>query len=97
MAVEGNNTVTSDLYPSQTAISLYYTNTRSQGPGQITGSATQATMVVTRLTGTSVSSSPTSSIQSSATTRSSAGGAVQTGAWLGGLGMAVGGVAMAVL
>jgi len=39
----GSATDTSDLYPSQTAVSLYFTATGPQGPGQITGSATLAT------------------------------------------------------
>lgn len=104
---EGGNTIASDQYPSQTAISLYYTDTRSQGPGTITGSATAATATVSSTTrgstssaiGTGQTSSRGSGTVSGATasTTSSAGGAVQTGAWMGALGMAAGGVVMAVL
>src|SRR5215469_7991164 len=51
-------TVLSDQFPSQSAVSLYYTVTGSQGPGAITGSATAATnsagasSALTTLTGT---------------------------------------------
>jgi hypothetical protein len=37
------STVSSDQFPSQTAVSLYYTASGSLGPGSITGSATGAT------------------------------------------------------
>lgn len=40
-------TVKSDQFPSETAVSLYFTASGSQGPGAITGSATGATAVVT--------------------------------------------------
>jgi hypothetical protein len=41
----GNGTATdvTDLYPSQTAVGLYFTPIGVQGPGAITGSATAAT------------------------------------------------------
>lgn len=42
-APSGVATVLSDQYPSQSAISLYYTVSGIQGPGAITGSATLAT------------------------------------------------------
>ncbi|KAI4717920.1 hypothetical protein E4T48_05841 [Aureobasidium sp. EXF-10727] len=38
-------TTVSDQFPSQSAVSLYYTATGNQGPGAITGSAAQATAV----------------------------------------------------
>ncbi|KAI9650410.1 hypothetical protein NHQ30_000424 [Ciborinia camelliae] len=40
---EGTATQLSDLYPSETAVSLYYTASGNQGVGTITGSATGAT------------------------------------------------------
>lgn len=40
-------TISSDQAPSSTAVSLYYTATGSQGPGPITGSATEATATTT--------------------------------------------------
>jgi hypothetical protein len=40
-------TGTTDLFPSMTEVSLYYTASGSQGPGAITGSAAQATTPVT--------------------------------------------------
>jgi hypothetical protein len=43
VVANGSATDTSDLYPSQTAVSLYFTATGPQGPGEITGSATLAT------------------------------------------------------
>lgn len=55
-------TVSSDRAPSQTAVSLYYTASGSQGPGAITGSA--ATATATRLvtapagTGTAAGTGP---------------------------------------
>lgn len=49
-AQNGTDTVTTDLFPSQTAVSLYYTPTGPQGPGQITGSATLATKDLTSST-----------------------------------------------
>jgi hypothetical protein len=36
-SVTSGSTVTSDQFPSQTAVSLYYTASGSQGPGAITG------------------------------------------------------------
>lgn len=40
-------TGTTDLFPSMTEVSLYYTASGNQGPGAITGSAAQATTAVT--------------------------------------------------
>jgi len=39
VAPSGTDTATTDLYPSQTAISLYYTPSGKQGVGAITGAA----------------------------------------------------------
>ena len=50
-------TVMSDQFPSQTAVSLYFTPTGSQGVGVITGSATAATVVSTTSSGSGGSSS----------------------------------------
>lgn len=102
----GAATQMSDMYPSQTAVSLYYTAT-SQGPGAITGSATAATKSVA-----SVATSPSKTVSGTtggssksttaggaiaSTTKSSTAGAAATGAWLGGFGLAAGLVGMAVL
>ncbi|KAK4219142.1 hypothetical protein QBC37DRAFT_410367 [Rhypophila decipiens] len=43
------DTISSDQAVGQTAVSLYYTATVSQGPGRITGEATAATATVTGL------------------------------------------------
>ncbi|KAH0278576.1 hypothetical protein KCU91_g2361, partial [Aureobasidium melanogenum] len=55
-ATSGATTV-SDQYPSQTAVSLYYTATGHQGPGAITGSAAEATVVASSSAASSGSSS----------------------------------------
>lgn len=58
----GAATVLSDQYPSQSAVSLYYTASASQGPGAITGSAAQATATaITSRTSTSGSETSSSS------------------------------------
>ena len=63
--VTTGNTQSSDQYPGNTAVSLYYTGTVSQGPGVITGAAASATATATKksepsatnvTTGTSVES-----------------------------------------
>ncbi|KAI9167577.1 hypothetical protein HJFPF1_03708 [Paramyrothecium foliicola] len=41
------STQSSDQFPDETAVSLYYTPTGSQGPGRITGAATSATAEAT--------------------------------------------------
>lgn len=70
----------SDQFPSQSAVSLYYTASGSQGPGAITGSATAATKAasasnsVTTLTGTHSSSGSGSTSQGSASTPSGSAG-----------------------
>jgi hypothetical protein len=61
-------TSVSDQYPSQSAVSLYYTATGNQGPGAITGSAAQATAVVS----SSGKASSSGSLAASAATSSSA-------------------------
>ncbi|KAG9567006.1 hypothetical protein KCU77_g2049, partial [Aureobasidium melanogenum] len=64
----GAATTVSDQYPSQTAVSLYYTATGNQGPGAITGSAAQATAVASSSAASSGSSS--GSLAASAATTS---------------------------
>ncbi|CAD0085101.1 unnamed protein product [Aureobasidium mustum] len=64
----GAATTVSDQYPSQTAVSLYYTATGNQGPGAITGSATQATAAVS--SGATASGSSQSSLAAGAATTS---------------------------
>ncbi len=97
-----------DLYPSQTAISLYFTASGPQGPGQITGSATAATKVASTVSGstsagsgttkTSVTSGGSATAGSgSSSTSSSKAGAAPTGVWIGGLGLAAGVAGLVVL
>ena len=107
----GSATDTTDLYPSQTAISLYFTATGPQGPGQITGSATLATKTPGTAagsgtgtgTGTGGSGSGGQTTANggggsgASTTSSSKAGAAPTGVWMGGLGLAAGVVGMVVL
>lgn len=103
MAPSGTNTGMTDLYPSQTAISLYYTPSRSQGVGAITGSATGATKSVATTTSASVSSgsSKTGTSVGAATGSSSSStskaGAAPTGIWIGGLGAVAGSMVLAAL
>lgn len=100
-----------DLYPSQTAVSLYFTASGPQGPGQITGSATLATKVAstgsvstsggsgsggsTKTSGTSGGSATAGSGSSS--TSSSKAGAAPTGVWIGALGLAAGVAGLVVM
>ncbi|THX06463.1 hypothetical protein D6D13_06499 [Aureobasidium pullulans] len=49
----GAATTTSDQFPSQSAVSLYYTASGNQGPGAITGSAAQATATASTVSGSS--------------------------------------------
>lgn len=92
-----------DLYPSQTAVGLYFTPTGVQGPGAITGSATAATKTGSvgsgpTSTGSSGSGSKTSDRSAgSQSTSSSKAGAAPIGVWMGGLGLAAGVVGMVVL
>ena len=65
----GAATTVSDQYPSQSAVSLYYTASGNQGPGAITGSAAQATAVVSS-SGRVSSSSGSASLAASAATSS---------------------------
>jgi hypothetical protein len=73
-AIEESNVIpdasgsTSDQYPSQTAVSLYFTATGPTGPGQITGSATAA--VATGSTSVSGSDSESSTSGSTSGTAS---------------------------
>lgn len=103
-------TVMSDQFPSQTAISLYFTPTGSQGAGAITGSATAATDVSTTsagttssgakntLTGTSSQASAATGTESSSQSSStSKGGAAPTGVVFGMLGAVAGGAIVAAL
>lgn len=69
-------TVMTDLFPSQTAISLYFTATGTQGLGAITGSATLGTVVSS--TGASASATPTTGSGASQTMGSA--GAASTSA-----------------
>jgi hypothetical protein len=103
--VNGTATDTTDLFPSQTAISLYYTATGSEGPGQITGSATLATKTPSAGSGGSTGTGGGSGSQTSGgsagsqstSTSSSKSGAAPTGVWMGGLGLAAGVVGMVIL
>ncbi len=99
-----------DLYPSQTAVSLYYTATGNQAAGVITGSATAATHVAASTTsgiaspttaaasGTSGSGGSSSgSGTASAASKTSSSGAAPTNILGGFWGVVAGGVAVAVL
>ncbi|PMD19987.1 hypothetical protein NA56DRAFT_671665 [Hyaloscypha hepaticicola] len=109
VVANGSATDTTDLYPSQTAISLYFTASGPQGPGQITGSATLATKTpgtaagsgTGTATGGSGSGGQTTANgaagSGASTTSSSKAGAAPTGVWMGGLGLAAGVMGMVVL
>jgi hypothetical protein len=102
VAPTGTDTAMTDLYPSQTAISLYYTPTGKQGVGAITGAATAATASVTngKTSGTTSgagAATGSSTTGGSSSTSSSKAGAAPTGVWMGALGVLAGGVVMAVL
>ena len=91
VAPTGTDTLTTDLYPSQTAISLYYTPTGKQGPGAITGSATAATKVESStaagtVTMTSQTTGSGTASTGSTSTSSSKAGAAPTQICLGALG-----------
>lgn len=71
-------TVSSDLAPSSTAVSLYFTLSGNQGPGAITGSAATATATTTKGSESesgSASSVASKSSQSSLSGTASGGGA----------------------
>ena len=103
----GTATDVTDLYPSQTAVSLYFTASGAQGPGAITGSATLATKTPSTAAKTTSGSGGSggsggntgggSGGTHSTSTSSSKAGAAPTGVWMGGLGLAAGVVGMVVL
>lgn len=100
-----------DLYPSQTAVSLYYTASGPQGEGAITGSATLATNVPSSAAATTTAggsatagsgSAATSAAGSgaggaSAASKTSSSGAAATNGLAGLLGIVAGGVVVAAL
>ncbi|KAH9221085.1 hypothetical protein DL95DRAFT_382494 [Leptodontidium sp. 2 PMI_412] len=107
-APTGTDTAMSDQFPSQTAISLYYTVSGTQGVGAITGEAASATRTASPTpsesgsrTGTSSRTTSTGSGTAAAgTARSSsstAGAAMPTGAWMGAVCVVAGAVGMVVL
>lgn len=67
----GAATSVSDQYPSQSAVSLYYTATGNQGPGAITGSAAEATAAASSSGTASRSGSLAASAATSGATTSS--------------------------
>jgi len=100
----GTATDVSDLYPSQTAVSLYFTASGPQGPGAITGSATLATKTPSTAATTTGANGGSggntgggSGGTQSTSTSSSKAGAAPTGVWMGGLGFAAGVVGIVVL
>lgn len=100
-----------DLYPSQTTVSLYYTASRPQGEGAITGSATLAMIApsstpASTITGGSVATEgalgTTSAVglsggSASAASKASSSGAAATNGLAGLLGVVAGGVVVATL
>lgn len=95
-------TVLSDQFPSQSAVSLYYTAVGSQGPGAISGSAMTATAgASTSLTTLAGTNSGTGGVNvgggSTATASSGSGAEATQGVRFGGIAAAVGGIAIAVL
>lgn len=112
VSVTETNTATSDQFPNETAVSLYFTVTGSQGPGVITGSATAATKTEsaaqTSQTGSSTTGTgskstsgtlvaPTIGTSAASSTSTSKGGAAPTGIWFGAMGAVAGGMVMAAL
>ncbi|KAF1344551.1 hypothetical protein BDV97DRAFT_361936 [Delphinella strobiligena] len=78
-AISGAATTLSDQYPSDAAVSLYYTAIGSQGAGVITGTAADATATAstsgsesTTVVGPTASAGSSSTKSASATTKSSA-------------------------
>ncbi|KAG4434882.1 hypothetical protein IFR05_009642 [Cadophora sp. M221] len=109
-APTGTDTAMRDQFPSQTAISLYYTVSGTQGVGAITGDAVSATRTASPTpsgsgsrTGTGTSSrtastgSGTAGAGTASSSSSTAGAAMPTGAWMGAVGVVAGAVGMAVL
>ena len=100
-------TVMSDQFPSQTAVSLYFTPTESQGVGVITVDTTAATVVSTTSSGgagakttsgtTSKASAASGSESSSQSSSTSSAGAAPTGVWFGIVGAVAGGAIVAAL
>jgi hypothetical protein len=105
-------TGTTDLYPSQTAVSLYYTASGPQGEGAITGSAAAATKVpssaaasTTAGAGGSMTTAGAAPTGGSSTTggsaseasKTSSSGAAATNGLAGLLGIVAGGVVVAAL
>lgn len=72
-------TVSSDQAVSQTAVSLYYTASGSQGPGQITGAAATATATGSTTVAASTSEASTTSKASGSGTSTKASGASSSG------------------
>ncbi len=99
----GTDTMTTDLFPSQTDVSLYYTVSGKQGPGAITGSATAATLATTS-TSASTGSQPSgksasgsSSKTAAPSTSTSKAGAAPTGVLMGAFGVVGVGMVMVAL
>lgn len=100
-----------DLYPSQTAVSLYYTASGPQGEGAITGSATLATKVPSTVAASTtaggsastggasgaISAAGSSSGSAAAASKTSSSGAAATDGFAGLLGVVAGGVLVAAL
>lgn len=79
VAANGTATEVTDLFPSRTDVSLYFTPTGVQGPGVITGSATGATKVVSSLTTSSGTGGSGSSVSGGGGSRTSVGGITSMG------------------
>ncbi|KAK6595453.1 hypothetical protein H4I96_09772 [Botrytis cinerea] len=75
---EGTATQLTDLYPSETAVSLYYTASGNQGVGAITGSATGATKTGSTSASVTATGSSSASGVSATATKTSAGSAGTT-------------------
>ncbi|KAF7886721.1 uncharacterized protein EAF02_003368 [Botrytis sinoallii] len=75
---EGTATQLTDLYPSETAVSLYYTASGNQGPGAITGSATGATKTGGTSASVAATGSSSASGVSATATKTTAGSAGTT-------------------
>ncbi|THY25079.1 hypothetical protein D6D01_05198 [Aureobasidium pullulans] len=71
----GVATTTSDQFPSQSAVSLYYTASGNQGPGAITGSAAQATATASAVSGSSGSLAASAATTSAARSSGASSGA----------------------
>lgn len=99
-------TTSSDRFPSQTEVSLYFSATGSQGPGAITGSATAATSrpepvgTTTQSTRRPAGTTTAGGAQAGITSGATGGGAATTTSSSSGLGAiptaAVGGLAIGI-